>query len=90
MEYTLEEMQNSMTIVFNKRTGSIKATYGGIQDMDILYGEESEDYKLIWDLQIFEKDQYVLDNIQQFKVNIETKQLELLPNTVNKYPIAST
>lgn len=88
---SLEEMQSSMTIIYNKRTGAIKAAYTGVQTMDILYGEEAEDFKLIWDELILDKDEFVLNNLQQFKINTEIKQLEIKPDsTVNKYPIAST
>jgi hypothetical protein len=89
MEYTIEEMQNNMTVIYNKRTGGIKAIFTGIQDMDTLYGDEAEDYKLIWGEIVIPKDEFVLSNTLQFRVNIETLALELLASVMDKYVIAS-
>lgn len=76
MGYSIEEMQNSMTAYFSKRTGEIKSIVGGIQSMDI-FGADREDYELIWDLIIVEKDSYVMQNMDKFKVdegNIKLKE----------------
>jgi hypothetical protein len=89
MEHTIEEMQANMTIIYNKRTGAIKASFSGIQNMDTLYGDEAEDYKLIWGELVLEKDEFVLNNLQQFKINTETIALELVQDIANKYAIAS-
>ena len=76
MGYSIEEMQDNMTIYFSKRTGEIKSIVGGIQSMDI-FGTDKEDYELIWDLIIAEKDEYVMQNIDKFRVdegNIKLKE----------------
>ena len=79
-----------MTIVYSKRTGNIKAIFSGdLQHINTAYGEESQDYMLIWDEISIEDDINVMQNSRQFKVNIETKALEMLPQ-INKYPIATT
>lgn len=78
-----------MTIIYNKRTGDIKAIFGGnLQHIDTLYAEEAVDYKLIWDEIYVEDDMQVINNSQNFKINVITKEIEMLP-TINKYTIAS-
>lgn len=78
-----------MTIFYSKRTGEIKSICTGIQNMDY-FGNDKEDFKLIWDCIVVEFDRYILDNYKLFKVNLENKQLEMLPNKIlNKYHIAS-
>jgi hypothetical protein len=80
---------DSMTLIYNLRTGTIKAAFSGAQDMNVLYGDEAEDYKLIWGQLVAPNDNYVLSNITQFKINTATQTIEMLPTVVNKYPIAS-
>jgi hypothetical protein len=89
MEYTIEEMQSKMTLIYSKRTGAIKASFSGVQSMDTLYGDEAEEYRIIWDELVLDKDEFVLNNAQQFKVNPETLALELTQDIANKYAIAS-
>jgi len=66
--YSIEEMQDSMTIYFSKRSGESKSIVGGIQSVDI-FGADREDYELIWDFIIVEKDEYVMQNMDKFRVN---------------------
>lgn len=87
MGYTIAEMQSKMTLIYNKKTGSIKAAFSGIQTMHVLYGAEAEDYKLIWDEVVLDKDDFILKNLQKFKVNPTTQVCEILQAT--NYPIAS-
>ena len=84
---TIEEFNKNMTIFYSKRTGDIKGASSGIQDMSV-YGEDCTDYSLIFSYIVLPIDDYVIRNIKQFKINIDTKQLEMLPQ-VNQYPIAS-
>ncbi|GAA0084588.1 hypothetical protein UT300007_10270 [Clostridium sp. CTA-7] len=65
--YTLEQHEASMTLFYMKRTGEIQRYSTGIQGMKYFGGHE-EDYKLIIDFIVLEKDQYVLDNIEKFKI----------------------
>ena len=44
----------SMTIFFNRRTGRIMQISTGIQDMNA-FGDEKEDFELIWDFIVVEK-----------------------------------
>lgn len=64
----------SMSIFFNKRTGKIMQIATGIQDMNA-FGDEKEDFELIWDFIVVEKDTFVMSNTEQFLVDIETKEL---------------
>jgi len=76
--WDINEHNNSMTIFFSKSSGEIKGYATGIQDMSF-YGNNAEDFSLIWDYVIMKKDSQVLNNIEKFIVNTETKELELLP-----------
>lgn len=79
-----------MTIIFNKRLGTIKSVFSGnLQTIETLYGNEAQDYKIIWDEIIINDDDFVLKNPQSFRINVDTKQLEMLIKQVNQYLIAS-
>ena len=60
-------MEEFMTVFFNKRTGSIKALVGGEQNMS-MYGDEQEDYELIYDFTVVPYDSYVFQNFVSFSV----------------------
>ncbi len=64
---SLEEHEKSMTLYYSKRTGEITAFSTGIQDMSF-FGDNKEDYEIIWDFIVLEKDNYVLENRDKFKV----------------------
>lgn len=82
-DFTIEEFENSMTIYYFKRDGSIHSWSTGINDLSI-FGEHKKDYELILDYLILSIDRYVLDNIKYFSVDIDRKELCFnAPNTVN-------
>lgn len=83
----IQEHENSMTIFYRKADGAIKRTTTGIQNMGI-FGDEAEDYSLIWDYVILDKDEYVLRNPFNFRVNPTTKQIEIKESNMMKYKIA--
>ncbi len=56
-----------MTLFYSKRTGEIKAYTTGVTDMGY-YGDDKEDFSIIYDFLIVDRDDYVLDNIEQFKI----------------------
>jgi len=56
-----------MTLFYSKRTGEIKAFTTGITDMGY-FGEDEKDFSVIYDFIVVELDNYVLDNINQFRV----------------------
>ena len=64
---TLKEHEQSMTIFYSKQTGEIKAICYGIQDMNY-FGDNRVDFEIIYDFIIVEKDEYVFNNIENFKV----------------------
>lgn len=64
---TLEEMEKSMTLFYMKRTGDIVNKATGIQDMKF-YSDFEEDYNKIIDFVVLAKDEYVLNNIEKFKI----------------------
>ncbi|GFZ31750.1 hypothetical protein CSC2_22760 [Clostridium zeae] len=84
---TIEEMQSKMTIFFSKRTGDLKEVLGGIQDMNI-YGKDKEDYELIRDFVVLDRDNYVLDKPNNFIYDIEENQLKIKQDAIPKYPVA--
>lgn len=85
---SIEEMQAKMTLYYSKRTGDIKSYCTGINDMSY-FGDNLEDYIIIWDYIVLERDNNVINNIKNFKINVETKQLEMKPDAVPQYPIAA-
>lgn len=60
-------MENKLTIYFNKRTGTIKELCSGIQDMS-WFGDEAQDYELIYDFIVVDDDRFIFENIQMFHV----------------------
>jgi hypothetical protein len=65
---------DKMTVFFNKRTGNIRIISGGEQTMNI-FGEEKQDYELIYDFIVLEFDRYVLENSGSFYVD-ENRELK--------------
>ncbi|SHH55969.1 hypothetical protein [Clostridium intestinale] len=73
---TIEEHEKSMTLYYSKRTGEITTLSTGIQDMNF-FGDNKEDYEIIWDFIVLEKDNYVLGNKDKFKIidgNVKLKE----------------
>ncbi|MCR2045481.1 hypothetical protein [Anaerosalibacter massiliensis] len=76
-------MDNKMTLFYSKRTGEIKNYQTGISDMGF-YGDDEEDFSKIWDYIVVDRDDYVLDNVEQFKVVNEKIKLKETVD-LNKY-----
>lgn len=81
---TIEEMEKKMTLYYSKQTGEIKAMCGGIQDMNF-FGNNKVDYEIIYDYVVMDKDEYVLNNIDKFKVVDEQVKLKKAPENLDKY-----
>ena len=82
---TIAEHEASMTIFYYKRNGDIYSYATGIQDMK-MFGQHEDDYSLIMDYIVVERDPAVMEAIHKFYVDIETKQLKLKPEyNLNKY-----
>jgi len=87
---TIEETDNSMTIFYSKSSGEIKNFATGIQDMNF-YTNDKDDFSIIRDYVVLPKDDFVLKNIDQFKINLTAKTLELIAgSTLANYPVASS
>ena len=80
---TIEENKKKMTVFYMKSDGSIVNFSTGIQDMNF-YGEHKEDYSLIYDCIVVDFDEYVMNNLFNFYVDVELKKLKIKHN-LNKY-----
>lgn len=90
---TIAENEANMTLCYYKSDGSLANFSTGIIGMENFYPEHLEDMKLIIDLIVLPKDDYVLKNFTMFKINTATNPvtLEMKPQTViNKYTIATS
>lgn len=58
---------DKLTIFYNKRTGIIKELCSGEQDMN-WFGDEAQDYELIYDFVVVDFDQYILENYMSMVV----------------------
>lgn len=77
-----------MTVIFSKRTGEIKGLFSGdLQTIANTYGEEAQDYALIWGEIQIPDDLNVVNNARGYKVNVETNQLEMAQSQI-QYPTA--
>lgn len=80
-----------MTIIFNKRTGSIKMVFSGdLQHISTVFGDESEDYSLIYDEITVPDDDTVIHNSKQFQINVDSKMLEISDSADLKKYLTST
>ncbi len=81
---TIEEMNMKMTLYYSKNTGEITQLITGISDMNI-FGTNKDDFKIIWDYIVVEKDDYVIKNLSKFIVN-GNKELKIKENIdLSKY-----
>ena len=76
-------MENKLTIFYNKRTGSIKELCGGEQDMN-WFGDEAQDYELIFDYIVVDYDAYIIENYMNMKV-VENKVKIIQSDIPEKY-----
>lgn len=64
-----------MTLFYSKRTGEIKAYTTGVTDFGY-FGEDAEDMAVIYGYVVVDLDDYVLGNINQFKIKDEEIKLK--------------
>lgn len=69
-ENNIKNFDDKMTIFYSKTTGKIVATSIGIQSMDF-FGENKGDYEKIYAFIVMEKDDFVLSNSINFKIENE-------------------
>jgi hypothetical protein len=81
---TIEEMNKKMTLFFSKKTGEITQYITGISDMNF-FGVNKNDFEIIWDYIVVEKDDYVIKNLNKFFIN-GNKELKIKENfDLSKY-----
>ena len=76
-------MEDKLTIYFNKRTGTIKELCSGEQDMS-WFGDERQDYGLIYDFIVVDNDRFIFENIQMFCV-VDGQLKVQRPNVPEQY-----
>lgn len=81
---TIDEMKSKMTIFYSKQTGEIKASCGGIQDMNF-FGSNKVDFEIIYDFIVLDRDSYVLENSDKFKIVDGKVKLKEAPEDLSKY-----
>lgn len=81
-------MDTVITIIYFKSSGEIYVVATGEQHIEVMYGSHAQDFLLILDEIIIPYDEYVLKNSDKFKVNIETKEIEMIAE-LNNYTMAS-
>lgn len=72
----LEEYKDKMTLFYSKRTGEIQTFCTGVQDMN-LFGDNKEDYDVIWDFIVIDYNNKILNNKDMFCVDLSSKTLRL-------------
>ena len=90
MDYTQKEHEAKMTIFYSKSSGEVKGTCSGIQSFK-MYGEDAEDFSIIWDVIILDVDNYVLQNSNKFVIDLtgDKPVLSIKKEEVDRYPVAS-
>ena len=90
MVYTIAENEANMTIYYSKNSGEIKRACSGIQDMS-MFGTDEADYTIIWAFIKILKDDVVLQNPNNFIIDLSSGEpvLSLKESIVNKYPVMS-
>lgn len=78
----LEEYKNKMTLFYSKRTGEIQTFCTGVQDMS-LFGDNKEDYEMIWDFVVIDYNDAIFNNYSLFKVDTSTQKIMLKENVFN-------
>lgn len=71
----LNSVEDKMTLFYSKQTGDIKGYTSGITDMGY-FGEDEIDMEIIYDFVVVDLDNYVLDNINQFKIEDDEIRLK--------------
>lgn len=81
---TMQEHDQSMTVIYFKRTGEIHSMGTGVQSLSV-FGEHEQDYSEIMECLVLPKDDLVLNNIQLFKIDIENKKIIYKKDILDKY-----
>lgn len=68
-------MDNKMTLFYSIRTGEIKAYTTGVTDMGY-FGDDEEDFKIIYDYIVLDRDDGVLYDPRRYKIEQERKLIK--------------
>lgn len=75
----MAEHEASMTIFYYKSDGAIYSYATGISDMRS-FGDRQKDYEQILDCVVLDRDPIVMEFLQRFYIDVETKELKLKPD----------
>ena len=73
---TIAEHEAKMTIYYYKSDGTIFSYGTGISDISI-FGDRAKDYEQIVDYVVMDRDKDVMEFLNRFYIDIETKELKL-------------
>lgn len=73
---SMAEHEASMTIYYYKSNGDIHSYCTGISDMS-MFGEHVDDYAMILDYIVVEKDAMLLEFLYKFYVDINDKKIKI-------------
>ncbi|EHK2440939.1 hypothetical protein KCL46_000962 [Clostridium perfringens] len=65
MDNSIKNFEKKVTLFYSQSTGDIKLHAGGVQNMDY-FGPEKDDYN--YKFIVVDKDDYLLNNLENFKV----------------------
>lgn len=82
------DYNTSMTVFYSKSSGKLQTVCSGIQNFN-MFTDDADDLTQIWDYVILPEDKNVIYRPMNYKINLDTKQLEIRPEAVPQYPIAS-
>lgn len=81
---SIEEMNKKMTLYFSKSSREVTRYMTGISDMGA-FAKNKDDFEIIWDYIVIDRDDYVINNFDKFYIN-ENKELKLKENIdLSKY-----
>lgn len=64
----MEEHEQSLSLIYSKRTGIIKMLGTGVQSIETTFGENAEDMAVIYDCLVIPFNQDVMDNYLKYQV----------------------
>lgn len=81
--FTIKDFESKVTLFYSLKTGEIKLTAGGIQNMSY-FGPEKDDFN--YGFLVIYKDDYLLSNLEKFVVQNDRVKLKEVP--ISKYEVA--
>lgn len=72
----LDVYKDKMTLFYSKKSGEIQTFCTGVQDMNF-FGENKDDYTVIWDFLVVDYNDKVLNNLSMFLIDLNSKRIKL-------------